>query len=166
MRVKRLLVAMTGLTVLLAGFTPAAAADAATADSPSAHGARTQPSALRPLPPAPRLPRGVKATAPYVAPAADFDEFVRGHLPVPCSNGTLCPVVWNPVAQKWRQYHLSVCSAYQLFFWQGDGDYFDNQTGNVRSYFYDRQGRELYSFTPDRVTHPYNWDAVWSIRNC
>ncbi|MGW7256410.1 hypothetical protein [Streptomyces sp. NPDC054834] len=166
MRVKRLLVAITGLTALLAGFTPAAAAASATAGSPSGDGARAQPSTPRPLPPAPRLPVGVKAVAPSIAPAAGYSEYVPGSFPAPCSNGVLCPAVWNPASGKWRQYHLAACSAYQLFNWQGDGGYFDNQTGNVTSYFYDQQGRVLHSFTPDRANHFYNWDPVWSIRNC
>ncbi|MEU0137157.1 hypothetical protein ABZ172_24485 [Streptomyces sp. NPDC006296] len=162
MRISRLLVSMTGLTALLGGITPAAAATAV----PAADAPGTQVSAPHRLPPAPRLPAGVRAVAPRVAPAADYDEYPGGAFPAPCSSGVLCPAVWNPASGKWRQYHLSSCSAYQLFNWQGEGGYFDNQTGNVTSYFYDPQGRVLHSFTPDRANHNYNWDPVWSIRNC
>jgi hypothetical protein len=84
-----------------------------------------------------------------------------------CDPGNLCAWVWDPTTSDFKVFFLFACNRYSLSNWFGDGGYADNQTGGVRSTFYGQSGNVLTSFTPDfPATHGYNWDRVWSIRNC
>ncbi|MEU9331214.1 hypothetical protein AB0D91_47230 [Streptomyces canus] len=58
------------------------------------------------------------------------------------------------------------CNRYYLSDWNGEGDYVNNQTGNVTSYFYGQSGNVMTSFQPGGEPVPSKGDPLWSIRNC
>ncbi|MER7212159.1 hypothetical protein ABT340_34315 [Streptosporangium sp. NPDC000239] len=161
--------------VLVAGLAPAGA-DASTTgttvsttgaavtspDAPEAAGA-TGGQARRPA--APPATSALLANPPTVSPSAGYAEYDPGTT-ITCPSGNLCPEAWNPVTNKWRQFRLYTCARYSLSYWKGEGFYTNNQTGGVTSYFYGQAGEVLHSFTPDSGVHDYNWEPVWSIRNC
>lgn len=82
-----------------------------------------------------------------------------------CYKGTLCTTVWDPVLNEWAIFHLYNCRTYSLSNWLGTGNYYDNQTGGVRSYFYGSSGNVLKSFTSG-YNVSQNWDPVYKIKNC
>ncbi|MET9119018.1 hypothetical protein ABZX38_33175 [Streptomyces longwoodensis] len=162
MRIKRLLLSVIAVPTLITGSVLATGTAQATPPVPD-----TTAVQWHRLPAAPSASQvsALRATAPSTAPAASYREYSGGES-APCSRGVLCTAVWNPVSQKWRQFNLSACNLYNVFYWQGDGYYFDNQTGGVRSYYYGQAGNVLLSFTPDATQRTYNWDKVYSVRNC
>lgn len=167
MLIKRLLVSAIGLPALIAGALLATTPAQATTPTQAAAPAQDT-SGVRwvRLPAAPAASSaGLRATAPSANPAPGYTDYAPGSI-ASCSRGVLCTAVWNPVNNKWRQFNLAACNLYRLAYWQGGGSYFDNQTGGVTSYFYGQTGNELHHFTPDQTQHAYNWDNVYSIRNC
>ena len=83
-----------------------------------------------------------------------------------CARGHLCAGVMDPTTRDWKIFDMSACTMYGLSHWQGNGAYFNNQTGNVVSHFYNQSHQVINSFTPDAKNHPYNWDPVWYIKVC
>ncbi|MEU2556813.1 hypothetical protein ABZ589_34950 [Streptomyces sp. NPDC013313] len=162
MRIKRLLLSVIAAPALIA--VSVLATGTAQATPPAKDTAAVQWHRL-PAAPAASQVSALRATAPSTAPAAGYVEYSPGSV-APCSRGVLCTAVWNPVSLKWRQFNLSACNLYNVFYWQNGGYYFDNQTGGVRSYFYGQSGNVLLSFTPDATQRDYNWDRVYSVRNC
>ncbi|MFE2108992.1 hypothetical protein ACFXAF_24445 [Kitasatospora sp. NPDC059463] len=153
--------ALTAVLTAFAGSAPAGAATTAAAPA----------GRVLVAPPAPPLQARTEAAAiaagsPTVSPAAPF-----GHIPANsdynCDPGYLCALVWDPTAGDYKIFYLYDCARYSLNGWNGQGFYADNQTGGVRSYFYDANGGVLKSFTPDGgANHTQDWTPVWSIRNC
>lgn len=123
------------------------------------------------LPPAPKgagpavSAKAAAAASPTTSPAVRTEHGPPGSTYV-CDAGTLCTNVWDPTTNDWKTFFFYNCNRYYLSDWNGEGDYVDDQTGNVRSYFYDQSGNVLTSFQPGGEPVPYNWDPVWSIRNC
>jgi YD repeat-containing protein len=59
------------------------------------------------------------------------------------------------------------CLWYDVFNWQGNGYYADNQTGTPTSYFFDDWGIVITQFTPDGgKQHAYDWDPVYGVSPC
>ncbi|MGI5376856.1 hypothetical protein ACQEV2_21925 [Streptomyces sp. CA-251387] len=167
MRDRRSLIGIIGalLCVLAAVFTATAPAQAA-----PAHSADAAPGRNLVAPPAPQGAQAADlsaaAVSPGISPAADFIHVAPGGT-FNCGSGNLCTEVWDPTTNSWKIYFLYRCARYSLSNWIGGGYYYDHQTGGVTSYFYGQSGNVLHSFKPDWPTlHSYNWDPVWSIRNC
>jgi hypothetical protein len=123
----------------------------------------------------PSAPRGAESmSSPFVA---AISPTITGSPAVPtrhakpgaigsCSRGRLCAGVFDPTTRDWKIFDMYACTTYGLSHWQGNGAYFDNQTNNVVSYFYDQSHKVRTSFTPDAMNHPYNWDPIWYIKVC
>ena len=155
------------LGVLVLALAAVFAAGPAQAAVPAAHGTSTTVTLT-----APTAPQGASAlrspaaTTPGISPAVSFIWVAPGGT-FACDSGNLCPVVWDPTTGTWKSFYLYNCNRYYVSYWNGGGYYVDHQTGNVTSYFYGSGGNQLASFTPDWPTlHSYNWDPVYSIRNC
>lgn len=117
---------------------------------------------------APTAPRGARpraAAAPRISPSVPTKHVAPGGR-YTCGKGRLCTAVWDPTTSNWKVFNLYKCHKYALAHWSGKGYYNDNQTGNVRSHFYGRNGKNLKSFTPGGGQKSVDWTPVWSIRNC
>jgi hypothetical protein len=165
MRDKRSLLAFLGaLALALAGLLLTAPAQAAVSPthSTAAH-VITLPAA--PHGAAAVSPKSAAAVSPTVSPAVSTVHGAPG-TPINCAAGNLCAFAWDPTTSDWKLFYLYTCNRYSLSNWLGTGGYLDKQTGGVTSYFYGQSGNVLASFTPDSTQHSYDWDPVWSIRNC
>ncbi|MES5824595.1 hypothetical protein [Streptomyces sp. RG80] len=167
MRSKRsLLTAGSALSCLLAAMF--ATGGPTVAAVPSADGPAAR---VVTLPPAPEgagpavSAKAVAAASPTTSPAVRTEHGPPGSTYV-CEAGNLCTNVWDPTTNDWKTFFFYNCNRYYLSDWNGGGDYFNNQTGNVTSYFYGQSGNVLASFPPGSAPVAYNWDPVWSIRNC
>jgi hypothetical protein len=105
------------------------------------------------------------AVAPQISPSVDY-TYVSAGATYTCFSGTLCTLVWDPTHGKYKAFRLYICTTYSLSYWHDTGNFYDAQTGGVRSYFYDQSHNVLRSFTPPQYNVPQNWDAVWYIKNC
>lgn len=107
--------------------------------------------------------QSVAATSPTISPRVrtthESDRFR-------CARGVLCAGVWDPRTSDWQVFHISVCATYSLYNWEGEGFYYDNQTGNVVSYFYGKDWQVIARIVPDSTTHRFNWDPIWYINSC
>jgi hypothetical protein len=83
-----------------------------------------------------------------------------------CASGYFCTGVWDYTVNRWKAFDLYECRRYALSNWLDDGEFYNRQTGNPTTYFYGENGQTLHTDTPDDQVHGYNWDDVWSIRNC
>jgi hypothetical protein len=165
MGVKRSILGVVGVLAWM--LTAVLATGSAQAAVPSNHDAGSHDMVL------PSAPRGaesmssqfVAATSPTISPAVHTRHAKPGSIGS-CSPGYLCAGVWDPTTLDWKIFDMYACNTYALSYWQGNGAYFDNQTNNVVSYFYDQSHRVRNSFTPDAKNHPYNWDSIWYIKTC
>ncbi len=167
MRFKRLSMGLVGACLgMLMGMPATGLAQAA--DQPN----QREGSRVVTLPPAPAgtgfqtsSALGAAAVAPTISPAVRTEHGAPGSS-YDCPTGTLCTHVWDPTTSSWKTFFLYRCNKYALANWNGMGAYYNNQTGGVRSYFYDGNNRVLKSFTPDPHDHDQDWTPVWYIRNC
>jgi len=109
--------------------------------------------------------QSVAAISPTISPAVPTRHAKPGAIGS-CALGHLCAGVFDPTTSDWKIFDMHACTTYGLSNWQGNGAYFDNQTNNVVSHFYDQSRRVINSFTPDAKNHPYNWNPVWFIKTC
>jgi hypothetical protein len=168
MGVKRSILGVVG--VLACTLAAVLATGSAQAAVPSNHVAGSHDMVL------PSAPRGAESMPSQVV--AAISPTITGSPAVPtrhakpgaigsCSRGDLCAGVWDPTTRDWKIFDMRACNTtYGLSHWQGNGAYFDNQTNNVVSHFYDQGRRVVNSFTPDAKNHPYNWDPIWYIKPC
>lgn len=110
------------------------------------------------------MPAATNAS-PQTSPAASYVYTPAGGS-VTCQPGNLCTAVYDPTKGEYKVFFLSICARYALSYWNGTGVFTDNQTGGVRSYFYNSSGGIITSFVPVIVNRTYDWTPVWSIRNC
>lgn len=119
---------------------------------------------------APTAPSGTQwgswttARTPSISPAVTVTSVAAGQS-YTCSSGTLCTVVWNPVAGNFSVFHLYTCRTYALSYWNGPGNWYDNQTGGVRSYYYGASGNVITTFTSGQNVSQ-DWTPVYKIKNC
>ncbi|MES5820910.1 hypothetical protein [Streptomyces sp. RG80] len=105
------------------------------------------------------------AVSPTTSPAVRTEHGPPGET-YECEAGTLCTNVWDPTTNDWKTFFFYDCNRYYVSNWNGNGNYWNSQTGNVTSYFYGQSGNVLTSFQDVGKNVDYNWDPVWSIRNC
>ncbi|MBY8874311.1 hypothetical protein K7640_20990 [Micromonospora sp. PLK6-60] len=108
------------------------------------------------------------AVSPGISPAANNVRYVSNPAATSCGYGVFCAFVLDPTvktANKWKVFDLYYCKRYYLSYWQGNGSYNNQQYGGVWVTFYSQSGKVLKSFN-DKGPGTYNWDPVWSIRNC
>lgn len=162
MRAKHTLLGALGvLTFLLLTAFSGGAAQAGHPVTPEAPGERlTAPAA-----PDAAAPRSAAQTSPGVSPSADYIRVAPGGG-FTCPRGNLCTAAWDPTTAEWKIFFLYRCDRYHLSHWQGTGHYWNKQTGDPTSYFYDRNGAVITSFRPFDGRREADWDPVWSIRNC
>jgi hypothetical protein len=125
-------------------------------------GTMTLPPAPDDAPPAPD--QSVAAVSPSISPSVTTVN-IPADGAADCPTGNFCAVVWDPTRSGWKIFYLYYCNRYYLSNWLGTGYYGNNQTGGVRVRFYGQSGNVLESFTARRADS-YNWNPVWSIRNC
>jgi hypothetical protein len=159
--------ALAGAVLAISISAPAHAAAPASATAQAGH----QVSADRVLkaPPAPSHAKGTVVPATAVSPTVS-PSVSTGHIApngtYSCGSGNLCALAWDPTTANWKIFYFYNCNDYSLSNWNGTGYYYDNQTGNVTSYFFDDWYIVWLSFTPDRTQHSYNWDPIYTIENC
>ena len=165
------LLAVTGLA--LAGVAAATVPASAEAGQQAAAAAGTVVVATGDgvFPPAPSAAEtaSLAAVSPTISPVLARTRIYHANPgdPFPCASGYLCTGVWDPTTGNWKAFDLYECRRYSLSNWFGEGHWKNNQTGGVTSTLYGQSGNVLLQFTPDYPTlHIYNWDPVWSIRNC
>jgi len=107
----------------------------------------------------------ILAASPTILPGANFEYVAPGGY-YSCATGTLCTGVWDPNADKWKVFKLYYCATYALSDWNGDGFYWDNQSGNPVSIFYGQFMNELRRIHPGAGQTNYNWDPAYFIKNC
>ncbi|MFD3843974.1 hypothetical protein ACFWWC_48590 [Streptomyces sp. NPDC058642] len=167
MRSKRSFVtAVSAVSVLLAALF--ATGGPALAAVPSADGPVARVITLPPAPAGAGSAVSAKAAAavsPTTSPAVRTEHGPPGTTYV-CEAGNFCTNVWDPTTNDWKTFFFYNCNRYYLSDWNGEGNYWNNQTGNVTTYFYGQSGNVLTSFQDVRKNVDYNWDPVWSIRNC
>ncbi|MGW7519970.1 hypothetical protein ACWGJ2_30770 [Streptomyces sp. NPDC054796] len=162
MRIKR---SVIGVLAVLAWMLAAAlAAGPAQAATSSEH---ADGGTVLTLPPAPDDASAARSAAvsPTITPEVRTEHGQPGNDYV-CPAGNLCTVVWDPTTSDYKVFFLYTCQKYALSDWEGTGNYWNGQTGNVTSYFYGQSGNVLKSFQPDAANHAQDWSPVWSIRNC
>ncbi|GAA2207745.1 hypothetical protein GCM10009850_032030 [Nonomuraea monospora] len=139
------------LTCVIAG-TGAAQADARETFPPAPEGAQA---------------RNAAAVSPGISPAARRTYHANPGDPWNCPLGNLCTAVWDNTTGNWKAFDLYTCHRYALSHWEGYGEYTNNQTGNVTSFFYGQFLEEKARFTPDYpIVHGVDWSPIWHIRNC
>ncbi|UNO38416.1 hypothetical protein [Streptomyces sp. MST-110588] len=164
MRVKRSIIGtICALACLLVAVFATGAAQAST---PAAQGAGgrivTVPSAPQGAQPA----SAPAATSPSISPAVRTQHVPAGGS-FSCGDGNFCTAVWDPTTSDWKIFFLYTCRKYALSYWSGQGAYYNQQTGNVTSYLYDRNSNVLVTSRPDGgILHNQDWSPVWYIRNC
>ncbi|MFE6845302.1 hypothetical protein [Streptomyces sp. NPDC057686] len=163
MRVKRSVLGMVGITTML--LTAAFTTGSAEAAAPSEQGASARvlvapaaPADARSAPLAAASSPGISpgVTTSHVAPSGSYT----------CNSGYLCTLVWDPTTSDWKMFHLYTCNRYSVYNWDGNGWYFDNQTGNPTSYLYNQGGGVVKSFRPGGGQQGQDWTPIYSIRNC
>jgi hypothetical protein len=166
MSVKRSVFGLLGLllAVVLAAFA-AAPANAATVQAHNSNNGNL----ILTFPPAPAGARSAavhpNVVAPTTSPAVTTIHGGPGST-YTCNSGDLCAVVWDPTTSSYEAFVFYVCQRYYLANWFGNGNYYDNQSSSAHSYFYGAGGNVLTSFYPQRTNIAYDWDPVYSIRNC
>jgi hypothetical protein len=126
----------------------------------------TAPSA--PAGAASRSIRPASGTSPWVSPGVQT-EYASPGSTYYCNYGDLCTMAWDPTVGLWKIFHLYDCHYYTLYYWNGQGYYYDNQSGNVWSYFFYIDGTPSVEFTVSMAGHinnPENWGPIYYIRNC
>ena len=83
----------------------------------------------------------------------------------PCPSGTLCVGAWDSNVGQYKVFFLYYCYTYALSNFIGNGFYWDNQTSGTTSYFYDQNGVKKKTIVAP-TSGTYNWDPIWSIKNC
>ncbi|MEV5463667.1 hypothetical protein AB0L17_37035 [Streptomyces cellulosae] len=58
------------------------------------------------------------------------------------------------------------CNRYYVYYWNGDGYFWNNQTSGTVARFYDQNGSTLRTDTAPTGQTSINWNPVYSIRNC
>lgn len=164
MRVKRSILGMAGVCAMLsaAAFTTGSAQAAV----PSGQAAAASRVLVAPAAPAATQSASlVAAASPGISPWA-----ASGHVSPSgsygCAGGNLCTLVWDPTTSDWKIFYLNACHRYSVSNWDGNGFYFDAQTGGVTSYLYGSNGGELSHFQPGGGQVSVNWSPVYSIKNC
>ncbi|MFH8474699.1 hypothetical protein [Streptomyces sp. NPDC018000] len=165
MRHKRSLIGAISalLLVLTAGVTAGSAQAAAPLDQGGAGQVLRTPAA--PAGAAVASAQGLAAVSPSVSPSARSEHVAPGGT-FTCNSGELCAAVWDPTTANWEIFHFYTCNRYYLSNWGGTGYYWDYQTGNPTSTFYDQSGNVIKTFKPFSGMRDQNWNPVWSIRNC
>ncbi|MFI6003255.1 hypothetical protein ACIA98_23050 [Streptomyces sp. NPDC051366] len=163
MRVKRSVLGMVGVTTML--LTAAFTTGSAEAATPSDQGASAR-VLVAPAAPANARPASLAAaSSPGISPGVR-----TSHVPASgsygCDSGNLCTLVWDPTTSDWKIFYLYNCNRYSVYNWNGNGWYFDNQTGNPTSYLYNQGGGIVKSFTPGGGQQGQDWTPVYSVRNC
>ncbi|MFD8982907.1 hypothetical protein [Streptomyces sp. NPDC059564] len=163
MRVKHSILAMAGVTaaLLTASLTTGSAQAAAPAEQAPAARALTAPAA----PASAGRSSVAAAVSPGISPGVNTIHVAPGGS-YSCARGNLCTLVWDPTTGNWKVFYLNACHRYSVFNWEGNGAYWDQQTGNVLSTFYDAAGGEVNSFRPGGGQLGQNWSPVYSIQNC
>lgn len=163
MRVTRSVLGMAGITATLLAATLTTGPAQAAAPEPAARPA----ARVLVAPAAPEAASSALAAAasPRVSPGAPTSHVPPGGT-YSCASGNLCAFVWDPTTSDWKMFHLNACNRYYMYDWNGNGWYFDNQTGNVTSYLYNQGGGVVKSFKPGGGQTGQDWTPIWSIRNC
>ncbi|MFG2988645.1 hypothetical protein ACGFZK_04945 [Streptomyces sp. NPDC048257] len=157
MRFNRSILGMAGVTAMLLTTALTAGSAQAAADTR----AQVAPAA----PAAARSASLAAAASPGISPAVSTGHVAPGGS-YTCSSGNLCTLVWDPTTSDWKVFYLYNCNRYSVYNWNGNGAYWDNQTGNPTSYLYNQGGGVLKSFQPGGGQLGQDWTPVYSIRNC
>ncbi|MFD6970052.1 hypothetical protein [Streptomyces sp. NPDC059949] len=163
MHVKRSILGMFGATAML--LTAAYTTGSAQAATPADQGAGAR-ALVAPAAPAEARPASLAAAAsPGISPAVTTSHVAPGGS-YTCSSGNLCTLVWDPTTSDWKVFYLYNCNRYSVSNWNGNGAYWNNQTGNPTSYFYNQGGGVVKSIQPGGGQLGQDWSPIWSVRNC
>jgi hypothetical protein len=121
-------------------------------------------------PPAPPGATAVRlaaaATSPWTTPETRSIHVASGGG-YTCDYGNFCAAVWDPTTGNYEVFFFGACAEYSLYYWNGGGNYFDNQYGaGAVTYFYDVNHAEISHNRTRQVNIPFNWGPVYGIRNC
>ncbi|MFC5031636.1 hypothetical protein G3I60_04180 [Streptomyces sp. SID13666] len=160
MRIRSLLGAAATAVLLITGLTTTAVAQV-----PETSGSgRTM---VMPAAPLDAGPRAVAAASPSVSPYAPSQHYPAGTTGVPCSSGNFCTAVWDYSTGSWEVFRFDPCATYSVSSWDGNGSYWNQQTGSrATATFYGQSGNLLASAPISATPAGYDWSPVYSIRNC
>ncbi|MDF4252153.1 hypothetical protein [Streptomyces sp. WMMB303] len=147
---------------------PAAQAQAPDAVQATGSAERVGSGQRATVPPAPvnkRASAGITATSPKISPSAGY-KYVVSAGSYTCDYGNLCTPVWDPTVGKWKVFFLYYCNTYSLSYWNGEGNYYNNQTTGTKAHFYNSSGGTYQTSTAPDPNRPIDWDPVWKIKNC
>jgi hypothetical protein len=170
--IRTLTVALALLAAILAApstaqAAPESAADIATAiQNPDGDGGDrfTAPGTPRiTAPPADKATAA--ASSPTVSPSVGY-EYVAAGGTYTCYSGYFCAGVWDPTVSKWKVFKFYYCNRHSVYNWLGNGFYLNNQTGGATAIFYGSNSQILRYAPADGRQYSYNWDPIWSIKNC
>ncbi|OUD00537.1 hypothetical protein, partial [Streptomyces swartbergensis] len=105
------------------------------------------------------------ATSTYTSPNASAGHVAPGET-YACGVGNLCDLVWDPTVNKWELFRMFYCNRYYVYYWNGGGYFWNNQTSGTVARFYDQNGNTLRTDTAPTGQTSINWGPVYSIRNC
>ena len=159
------LATVAGLTLSVA---TAQAAPTAQAPAEAASSAPTAKTLIAPSAPtgaaAARL--AAVATSPSTTPAVRSIHIAPG-AGYTCASGNLCTVVWDPTTRNYEVFFFGACQEYSVHYWDGSGNYYDNQYGiGAITYFYDVNHEEIDHDRRRQVNIPFGWGPVYGLRNC
>lgn len=114
---------------------------------------------------------GVTANAPTVRPLTGYKViFKNKYEETNCEIERICLSVWSPGRNQWAVFAFQVCDIYNVFNWEGDGYWQNNQTGGAVGKFYSgSNGTGTVTKTkpaPPRTEGRQNWGPINSVRPC
>ncbi len=120
---------------------------------------------------APSAPVGVQnfgptATSPYTSPASTAGHVNPGQT-YTCEYQYLCELAWDPTTGNWELFKQATCNLYHVYYWNGTGYHWNNQTRGTQSTFLGEGDKTvLWRDTAPTPQTYANWDKVYSFRNC
>ncbi|ANS66614.1 hypothetical protein SLINC_4390 [Streptomyces lincolnensis] len=115
---------------------------------------------------APVSVQAAAAEPPSVWPKPAKIVHVPNAAAITCESGNLCVAAYDATKGDHVVYYLYYCTTYELSNFVGTGSYRNQQTGGATARFYGQSGNLLTSVPAGGSSNAYNWNPVWSIRNC
>jgi hypothetical protein len=116
--------------------------------------------------PAPASVQAAAAEPPTIFPKPNKIVHVPNAAAITCESGNLCVAAYDATKGDYVVYYLYYCTTYELSNFVGNGSYRNQQTGGATARFYGQTGNLLTSVPAGGSSNSYNWNPVWSIRNC
>ncbi|MEV1026472.1 hypothetical protein [Streptomyces sp. NPDC050264] len=157
-RRRSLLGGLGALTLALAAVFTTGPAQAAPTDRDLSH--------VLTMPAAAPAPGSAAAEPPTTWPKANKIVHVPIGGSLNCESGNLCVAAWDTTRSDYAVFSLYYCDTYTLSNFLGAGSYQNSQTGGATAYFYGQSGNLIKSVPTGVYGGNYNWNPVWSIKNC